>query len=42
MRVRFNSAVVLDKLPFNLQNIAVLLDAEAEGGTRIKTFIIER
>lgn len=40
-RTYYNSAVVLDKPPFKLQNIKLLLDVEAEEGTRIKTFVIE-
>jgi SAM-dependent methyltransferase len=40
MRLHFDSAVYLDKPPFNLRNIKLLLDVEAEEGTRIKTFII--
>lgn len=41
MRLHFDSAVYLDKPPFDLQNINLLLDVEAEEGTRIKTFVIE-
>lgn len=40
VRVQFDSAVVLDKPPFNLKNVKLLLDVEAEEGTRIKTFVI--
>ncbi|MGI8786800.1 MAG: class I SAM-dependent methyltransferase [Pyrinomonadaceae bacterium] len=40
VRVQFDSAVVLDAPPFNLKNIKILLDVEAEEGTRIKTFVI--
>lgn len=42
VRVRFDSAVVLDEPPFNLKNVKLLLDVEAEEGTRIKTFVIEQ
>jgi SAM-dependent methyltransferase len=41
MRLHFDSAVYLDKPPFNLQNVELLLDVEAEEGTRIKTFAIK-
>lgn len=41
VRVQFDSAVVLDKPPFNLKPVELLLDVEAEEGTRIKTFVIE-
>ncbi len=40
MRLHFDSAVYLDKPPFNLQNVELLLDVEAEEGTRIKTFLV--
>lgn len=40
MRLHFDSAVYLDKPPFNLQNIKLLLDVEAEEETRIKTFVV--
>jgi SAM-dependent methyltransferase len=40
VRVQFDSAVVLDKPPFNLNNVKLLLDVEAEEGTRIKTFLV--
>lgn len=40
VRVQFDSAVVLDAPPFNLANVKLLLDVEAEEGTRIKTFVI--
>jgi len=40
VRVQLDSAVVLDKPPFDLKNVKLLLDVEAEEGTRIKTFII--
>ncbi len=42
VRARFGSAVVFDQPPFNLKNIRLLLDVEAEKGTRIKTFVVER
>ena len=42
VRVQFDSAVVLDKPPFNLKNVKLLLNVEAEEGTRIKTFVIEQ
>lgn len=41
MRLHFDSAVYLDKPPFNLQNVELLLDVEAEEGTRIKTYSIK-
>ena len=41
VRVQFDSAVVLDKPPFNLANVKLLLDVEAEEGTRIKTFLVQ-
>lgn len=41
MRLHFDSAVYLDKPPFNLQNVRLLLDVEAEEGTRIKTYSIK-
>lgn len=40
MRLFFDSAVYLDKPPFDLPNVKLLLDVEAEEGTRIKTFVI--
>ncbi len=40
VRLQYDSAVVLDKPPFNLKNIELLLDIEAEEGTRIKTFLV--
>lgn len=40
MRLHFDSAVYLDQPPFSLPNVRLLLDVEAEEGTRIKTFII--
>jgi SAM-dependent methyltransferase len=40
MRLHFDSAVYLDKPPFNLQNVRLLLDVEAEEGTRIKSFLV--
>lgn len=42
VRLHFDSAVFLDKPPFGLLNVKQLLDVEADEGTRIKTFIIER
>jgi hypothetical protein len=42
VRVQFDSAVVLDKPPFDLKNVKLLLDVEAEEGTRIKTFLASR
>ncbi len=42
VRVQFDSAVVFDQPPFNLKNIKLLLDVEAEDETRIKTFVIEQ
>lgn len=41
MRLHFDSAVYLDKPPFNLKAVKLLLDVEAEEGTRIKTFVAE-
>ncbi len=40
VRVQFDSAVVLGEPPFDLPNVKLLLDVEAEEGTRIKTFVI--
>ena len=42
VRAHYDSAVVLDEEPFNLKNIKLLLDVEAEQGTRIKTFLVVR
>ena len=42
IRLHFDSAVCLDQPPYGLTNIKLLLDAEADEGTRIKTFVIER
>ena len=42
VRVQFDSAVVLDAPPFNLKKVKLLLDVEAEEGTRIKTFLVSR
>ena len=42
MRLFFDSAVYLDKSPFDLPNVKLLLDVEAEEGTRIKTFVVEQ
>ncbi len=41
MRISRNSAIVLDEPPFNRKNIKLLLDVEAEKGSRLKTFVIE-
>lgn len=41
MRLHFDSAVYLDKSPFNLQHVELLLDVEAEEQTRIKTFVVK-
>ena len=41
VRVQFDSAVVLDKPPFDLKNTTLLLDVEAEDKTRLKTFLIK-
>ncbi len=41
MRIYYDSAVFLDKPPFDLKNISLLLDVEAEEQTRIKTFVID-
>ncbi len=41
VRVQFDSAVVLDAPPFDLKNVKLLLDVEAEEGTRIKTFVVK-
>lgn len=41
VRVQFDSAVVLDAPPFNMPNVKLLLDVEAEEGTRIKTFVVQ-
>jgi hypothetical protein len=42
VRVQFDSEIVLDEPPFNLNDVKLLLDVEAEQGTRIKTFVIEQ
>lgn len=42
VRLRYNSAVVLDKPPFNLQNMKLLLEVEAEDKTRLKTFVFNK
>ncbi len=42
VRLQYDSAVVLDKPPFNLKNTQLLLDVEAEEETRIKTFLVSR
>ncbi len=39
MRLHFDSAVVLDAPPFNLPNLELLTETEADDGTSIKTFI---
>jgi hypothetical protein len=39
VRLHFNSAVVLDKPPFNLQNLRLLAETETDDGDSIKTFI---
>lgn len=41
VRVQFDSAIVLDKPPFNVKNIKLLLDVEAEDKSKLKTFLIE-
>lgn len=40
MRLHFDSAVYLDQPPFSLPNVKLLLDVEAEEGTRIKSFLV--
>lgn len=40
IRLHFDSAVYLDEPPFNLPNVRLLLDVEAEEGTRIKSFLV--
>lgn len=40
VRLHFDSAVFLDAPPFDLKNVKLLLDAEAEEGTRIKSFVV--
>lgn len=42
VRLHFDSAVYLDEPPFGLRNVSVLLDVEAEEGTRIKSFLIRQ
>lgn len=42
VRLHFDSAVFVDKPPFNLQNVTLLLDVEADEGTRIKSFLIKQ
>ncbi len=42
IRVQFDSAVVLDKPPFNLKNLELLLDIEVEDKSRIKSFLVRQ
>jgi SAM-dependent methyltransferase len=42
MRLHFDSAVILDEPPFGLEDVKLLLDSEAEEGTRLKSFLIEQ
>lgn len=42
MRLHYDSAVVLDKPPFNETGVKLLVEIEAEDDTRIKTFLINR
>lgn len=41
MRLHYDSAVVLDKPPFNLKNVRLLTETGADDDTRIKTFIVD-
>jgi hypothetical protein len=41
IRLHFDSGVYLDKPPFDRQIAALLLDAEADEGTRIKSILIK-
>jgi SAM-dependent methyltransferase len=41
MRVYQDSAVVLDKPPFNVSNVSLLFDREGDEGTRLKTFLVD-
>ena len=41
-RVYFNSAIALDKPPFNLQNVSAILSAETEENTILRSFLIEQ
>ncbi len=40
MRLHYDSAVVPDKPPFNVKNVKLLVETEADDDTRIKTFLI--
>ena len=40
MRLHYDSAVVLDKPPFNAKNVELLVETEADDETWIKTFLI--
>lgn len=39
VRLHFNSAVVLDKPPFNLRNLKLLIETEADDDASLKTFV---
>lgn len=41
MRLHFDSAVVLGAEPFNVKNVKLLVETEADDETRIKTFVIK-
>jgi SAM-dependent methyltransferase len=41
MRLHYNSAVALDKPPFDLKNVELLTETVAEDDTLIKTFVIK-
>ncbi len=40
MRLHYDSAVVLDKPPFDVKNVKLLVETQADDDTRIKTFLI--
>ena len=42
MRLHYDSAVVLDKPPFDEKNVKLLVETEADDNTRIKTFLMSR
>lgn len=39
VRMHFNSAVVLDKPPFNLTNLELLIETEVDDDARIRTYV---
>ena len=40
IRLYLNSAVVLDRPPFNIDNVSLLFEVQENDGTKIKTFVI--